>query len=412
VRNIAANYAYVGVMALVTLFVVPGYVRLLGPAQWGNVALCITLQGLLFSMDMALGPLMLRDVARAAAQGRARHAYERFLRWYAMPALFVFGLGQFVVSAYAHYRIEQSSALSPDLILAIRLALLQFAFQFSNNAAIGYWSGREQQGRANRRLAAFALAKHATALASLLLWQATVLAYMLPFVLISALEFLWNALSTRNDVADAPHESTAPIEPAAYRDVLGYAGAALLAVASTQIDRAYLSVALPTAQYGIYVLVSSLMLSMLSLQMPIQRAFLPRLATSAAPRAVARQMRRLLFVLLVVPALLMAAFPEFILRCWLHDPVIAAQGAATFRLLLLAVALMALAGPTSLLLLHYHRNATMTRLNIVLLCTQFAILLLVAPRWGMLAGAVAWAASAAIQLGFAIYWHRVGHSND
>lgn len=411
VRNILANYAYVGVMALVTLFVVPCYLRLLGAAQWGNVALCITLQGLLFSLDMALGPLMLRDVARAAAQGRAQQAYRRFLRWYALPALGVFALGQFVLEGYACQRAASSTPLSADLLPALRLALLQFAFQFANNAAIGYWSGREQQGRANRRLAAFALTKHAAALSSVLLWQATAVGYMLPFALISAVEFGVNAWSARRDGAGQPCPSAPAVEPAAYRDVLGYAGAALLAVASMQIDRAWLSFALPTPQYGGYVLVSSIMLSMLSLQMPIQRAFLPRLATSATPHEVAGQVRRLLFVLLVVPALLMAAFPEFVLRCWLHDAAIAAQAAETFRLLLIAVALMVLAGPTALLLLHRHRNATMARLNAVLLATQLAILLAVTPRWGMLAGAVAWAASAAIQLGFAVYWHRVHNTN-
>ena len=409
-RNIAANYAYVGVMALVTLFVVPWYVRLLGTAQWGSVALCITLQGLLFSLDMALGPLMLRDVARAAAQGRAQQAYARFLRWYALPAALLFVIGQIVLSAYAQYRAGQSAPLSADLLWAIRLALLQFAFQFSNNAAIGYWNGREQQGRANRRLAAFALTKHAAALLTLLLWQATAVAYMLPFALISALECLLNARAARNETVDLP--SDVPAASNNHRDVLGYAAAAMLAVASTQIDRAYLSFALPTQQYGIYVLVSSLMLSMLSLQMPIQRAFLPRLATSATPRDVASQMRRVLYVLLVVPALLMAAFPEFTLRCWLHDPAIAAQGAETFRLLLLAVALMALAGPTALLLLHQHRNATMARLNLVMLCAQVAVLVAITPRWGMLAGAAAWIACASIQLGFAIYWHRFRGADD
>jgi len=119
---------------------------------------------------------MLRDVARAAAQGRAQQAYARFLRWYALPAALLFVIGQIVLSAYAQYRAGQSAPLSADLLWAIRLALLQFAFQFSNNAAIGYWNGREQQGRANRRLAAFALTKHAAALLTLLLWQATAVA--------------------------------------------------------------------------------------------------------------------------------------------------------------------------------------------------------------------------------------------
>ena len=94
VENIVSHYAYFALMGVVTLFVVPIYVRTLGPTQWGNIALCATLQGFLFAMDIGLSPIMMRNVARAAAAGNAYQVYFRFLRLYARLGLFAFAIGQ------------------------------------------------------------------------------------------------------------------------------------------------------------------------------------------------------------------------------------------------------------------------------------------------------------------------------
>ena len=173
IANVIANYGYLAFLALIPVFAVPLYLHLLGTAVWGSVALCLTFQGFLFSLDMALGPLMLRDVARAAAGASAPWAYRRFLGIYAGAAAAVFALGMVVLALFAAYRAAHAQPISADTLCALRLALVQFLFQFSNNAAIGYWNGLERQRLANLRLAAFTLAKHATALTFLIAWRAS-----------------------------------------------------------------------------------------------------------------------------------------------------------------------------------------------------------------------------------------------
>lgn len=396
-RNLFSSSAYVGLMALFTLFAVPVYARTLGPAQWGNVAFCIAFQGLLFSLDIALGPLMLRDVARAAVTGRQQSTYRRFLRYYGVPALMVSAAGLLASLVLEQWRRAAGDPLSPDLVWTMRLALVQFLFQFSNNAAIGFWNGQQEQHYANTRLACFALAKNALALLLLTQWMASAPVYMLPFALVSALEFALNYRLVTREQHDAVPVPVLAEAVANRRDAAGFAAAALLGIATSQIDRIYLAFALPVERFGVYILVSTLILSLLSLQMPIQRVFLPRVATSVSPRRAAMAMLGVTCALIVLPSLAMAAVPELVLRLWLHDPAIAAAGAPPFRLMLVAVALIALYSPCSALLVHYHRNKTMAVVSGAALCAQLLVLITLTRTLDMTAGAIAWLACGLIQ---------------
>lgn len=404
--NLFSNYAYVMLMGLITVFVVPLYVRALGPTHWGSVALCLTYQGVLFALEMVLGPVLLRDVARATVAGRQQGVYRRFLRYYGAIALAVFAIGQVAVSVVARSRLEAGAPLSADLVWALRLALVQFLFQFSNNAAIGFWSGEERQRHANLRLVWFALAKFGLALLLLRVWAADAVTYMIPFAVVSAIEFGLNCRLVSREQRRAsqgpPVAGDAARRRAMSVDVAAFAVAGAVGLVTTQVDRIYLSFALPTEQFGVYVLVSSLILSFLSLQMPIQRAFLPRIATAARPRRVAVSMFAVVGAMIVAPCLLMSAAPELVLSLWLHNDALAAQGALPFRILLLAVALIALSGPSSLLLVHFHRNGAMAALAVATLGAQLSVLVVLTPSLGMTAGALAWLACGVFQAACAV----------
>jgi O-antigen/teichoic acid export membrane protein len=409
IENLVSNYGYVAFLALIPVFVVPLYLRLLGAAAWGSVAVCLTLQGLLFSLDMALGPLMLRDVARAAA-AHAPWMYRRFLKIYAGTAIVICMLGLLLLALLDAYRLRRAEPISPDMLCALRLAFVQFLFQFSNNAAIGYWNGLERQRLASVRLVAFTLTKHALALTLLVAWRASACAYMASFALVAAIEFALNHRSVRNEKTHASID--APPPPLYRNDALGFALAALLGLATAQIDRGYLSLALPASDYGLYFLISVPMLTLFSLQMPIQRAYLPRLATASSPQRVAVSMLIVTSLLIVIPALVLAAFAQPALSLWLHDAELAAKGAAAFRLLMLTVAMSAIAGPAGLLLLNRHRNATIAALNASILIVQASLLIWLTPRLGMLAGAIAWLACGLIQLLLApAIWRAFGRGN-
>lgn len=404
IDNVASNFAYVGAMALITLFVVPVYVHALGIA-WNYVALCLTIQGFVFLLDAAIAPLMLRDVARARRAGQESASYRRFLRGYVGLGLSVFVIGEISTLLVAAFR-HDAAAMPADLRVALHLAFVQFLFQFVNNAAIGYWNASQQQRLANVRLVAFITAKHVLALTLVLVWH-TATAYMLPFALVGVIECVTNQRRLRTEHGALPVVSGGA---SAWRDVGGYGAATALGLLTTQVDRWYLCVALPADRYGIYYLASSLMLSMFSLQAPVTRAFLPHMATADRPEAVARAMRQVLLLLIAVPCLLLAAFAPAALNGWLHDAAIASAAAPTFRLLMLAVAMNAVFASTGMLLLHRHRYREIAAINATILIVQLLVLVLLTPRIGMLAGACAWLVWSAVQLAYAGYHARTAPS--
>lgn len=390
--NLGSSYAHILLMAAVTLWAVPVYATRLGPQEWGIVALCLTLQGALHALDIVLAPLMLRDVARAAALGQAAHGYQRYRRLYAG-----LGLSLGMVGALMLLLLQPGA-----LALPLALALLQFVLQFANHAAMGYWHGVQQQAQANLRLALFLALKHANAVVIVCWVDASAWAFLCPFVLIGALEW---ALNQRRVLAALPPASEPVPASTDWGDLRRYALAAGLGLLCTQIDRIVLSLTLPLSEYGQYYLVCSLLLSALSLQVPVQRAFLPQIATATATRAPARAMLRTSLLLLVLPCLIAAAGAETLLRVWLGPTTLAPESAITLQIMLVAAALIALYGPTGAEWLSQHRYRRLALLHGGTLLLQLAILLTLGAAHGMLAGALAWLSLGLIQT-LAALWAR------
>jgi O-antigen/teichoic acid export membrane protein len=403
-RELAGGYAVLALNALVTLLLVPVYLRLLGAAQWGNVAMCMTLQGALFAFDAVLAPPLLRDVAKAALPGGAHAVYRRYLRLYGAIALGVFVGGQTILLL-----LPALAGLPGDaLVWPLRLVLVQFLFQFCNNAAIGYWNGLLQQRRANGRLAAALLSKHALALTLLLTWRADALAYLLPFALLGALEFAWNYRAVQRDARPSP----APAAALGASGVPAYAAAAVLGLIGGQIDRLVLSLYLPAAEYGRYFLAGTVVLSLLQLQVPLLRSLLPRLAAAEAPRAWLRAMLTASLLLIALPGLLIALAPERVARLWLHDAATAAAIAPWLSLMLPAVALLALYAPFGTLALGQGRYRLLTRIAALALLAQVAVLALGVATLGARTGGFAWLACALVQLAFVPSILRRTHAHD
>jgi O-antigen/teichoic acid export membrane protein len=404
-RNLAANYAYFAVTALVALFIVPVYAQQLGPLAWGQLAVCLTVLGFLLFLDLALAPVLVRDVAAAVASGGARQVYRHYLRAYGSFAAACFILGQVLVSLL-EAGIAGLPPLAGGFAWALRLMLVQFAFQLANAVVVGYWNGLQQQLRANLRLAAFTLLKHAGALACVLFWSPSALAYMVPFALLSMLEFALNARTLAHDGA-APAPGPEAPRVAGWQGIAAFGLAAALGLLTVQIDRLYLAQALDTEAFGRYYLLGYLAMAALNFHQPIQRVFLPRLAAARQQRSELVAMARVTLALIGLPCLLVALFPESVLRIWLHDETIARTGAETLRLLFLAVAVTALAAGPKLLLVHLNQSRLLVAVNATILVAQGLVLWLFADAFGMLAGGLAWLASAAIQAAVgALQWRR------
>jgi O-antigen/teichoic acid export membrane protein len=401
-RNIATNYVSAVWLGVLALALIPWYLEHLGVRRWGVVALCMTFQGLLTLLDAGLSQIMPRDIARAAHDKKGLSAvFRTFASSYLALAVLGFCVAQALAGPVVTHWIKPDPGLHDDMLLALRVVLVQFVFQFANNAHMGFWNGVQAQGTANLRQCVFGTAKHAGAATLVAIWRPDEIAYLLPFVAISVVEFFANRRAIWRSLPDGERRWATVAEMGALRRegatlALGVVAGMLL----SQADRIFLSRAVDVATFGTYAIVATLGLAFMQLQLPVVRAFLPRL--SAAPPAdrarVSRQVALALMGLCIAPCLVLILVAPQILLLWTGEPRIAEAGSTPLRLILAAVALNALYQVRYLNLLVCGRSTLILVVNVV----SMALVLPAAP-WivashGIAGGGMIWVCISSLQI--------------
>ena len=88
-RNIAANYVGSGISALLSLALVPVYIRYLGIEAYALVGLFAVIQAWLALLDFGLTPTLGREMARFSAGALSAQAIHDLLRTLEILALMV-----------------------------------------------------------------------------------------------------------------------------------------------------------------------------------------------------------------------------------------------------------------------------------------------------------------------------------
>jgi len=160
---------------------------------------------------------------------------------------------------------------------------------------------------------------------------------------------------------------------------------------TSQIDRLYLARSVPAAVFGSYVVAANLALTLMHLQGPVQRAFLPRIvAAGEPPLRLVGQMLGLIALVGLLPCVALALVAEPLLRLWLHSPEMARLGAPVFSLIAVAVGLNGLYGGVYTLFIRDNLFGRLIVLNVVILLVQLLILTVFTDRYSIVAGGLCW----------------------
>lgn len=410
-QNILTNYLAVAWMGALTLGLIPVYLARLGPEEWGVVALCIAIQGFFGLLDSGLGQIMPRDVARVAGD-RAREAqiFRLFTRAYAILGFVGFVLGQLAVPWLIAHWFNGGNGLSANAGPALRLVLVQFLFQFANNASLGFWNGVQAQTTANWRQCLFATGKHALALIAISTWRAEATSYLLAFAFVSFLEWWANRRAVLRSLGRV--ERSVPVASRDLRqlaeDAGVFAAGVLIGMLVTQVDRIVLSRSVDVASFGRYVIVANLGVAFTQLQYPLVRAYFPRIVQESE-RGAGAGTRHLLWgvgAMCVLPCALVALLAPWILDLWIGDPETVRVGVSPLRLILLSVASNALYQLVyqQILVRGQGRFLLITNLTALLVVTPTVVW--AAPRLGIVAGGLAWVLLGVVQWIFGVWWLR------
>lgn len=407
-QNILTNYLTVVWMGGLSIVLIPLYLKRLGPNQWGVVAICMAIQGFLGLLDAGLGQIMPRDIARVAGDRIAEaRVFRVFSRAYVSLGLVGLVLGQASVPWLIEHWFNQGQGVGDGAGLALRLVLVQFLFQFANNAHMGYWNGLQAQKLANLRQCLFGTAKHTGALALVYMWRADAIAYLLPFALISALEWWTNRHTVCGRLGNLANGKTSVADfKVLARETGVLALGVLIGMLVSQIDRIVLSRSVDSASFGRYVIVANLGLAFMQLQYPLMRAFFPRIVRVDASGSHVFQWQQWLGVLAlcVLPCGLVALLAPWLLQVWIGSPQMVAEGSAPLRLILGAVAINAVYHLIYQRILARGQGRLVVLINLVALVFVTPLAMLAAWEYGIIAGGLAWLLGAVIQLGFGAVW--------
>jgi O-antigen/teichoic acid export membrane protein len=398
-------------MGGLSIALIPFYLRWLGPEQWGIVAICMALQAFFNLLDAGLAQIMPRDIARVALDPGSRFkTYLVYQRTYVFLAFIGFVIGQISVPWLIDHWFSGGKSFDAQDSWAFHLVVLQFLFQFSNNANNGYWSGMQMQVLANFRQCTFGSLKHIGALGAVFFWRADALAYLTPFAAISALEFFINYRTINSTSKDSFHS---PIHWEDYKKLGREAGmlfiGVMIGMLASQMDRIVLSKYVDVTDFGIYAIVASLGLAVMQLQQPLVRAFLPRIIHDQASNN-NKSFKRLAFgitFLCILPCLVLALLSPWILSVWIGNAEVVSQGTTPLRLLFFAVAFNAVYSLIYQQVLINGDGWWVIKTNALILILILPFLLAIVSSFGISAGGIYWLAMTFLQLIFGLIWLNI-----
>ena len=402
--NVVSNYATVAWSSGLTFLAIPILLNLLGSAQWGIVALCTAVQGALNILDAGMSQIAPRHFA--AARSNSRRIAELFgLLSTIYAAVGVLGFLVVQVGATLFVTIfSPSASATPEFATALRVLSVQFLFQFSNNANVGFWTGTESQKLGNLRSCVFVTARYAFGLAVVYTTERSAVAYLITSALISMAECVSNHLYISGKLESVPIAREKWLEEAKNlaADTGGFTMAVLVGMVVSQLDRLYLSAVLPVAAFGTYSLAANLALAFMQLQHPLLRAALPTIV--AGTRDNSSLLATAVFSLCVSPCIVAAIFAPELFGLWLGNKSVAMEAELPFRMIVSAVAINALYNLIYQHMLAANASRAIVAINCASIVCGVAVIAIGEFDADSILGGMIWITTSLMQLTMGIIW--------
>jgi len=418
-RNTIANFFGRGWEALMALAFVPVYIRYMGMDAWGLVGFMVMMQAWLSLLDMGITPTLNREMARFRACAHTAQSIRNLLRSleiiYGGIALCVVMVVWLSAPWVAQGWLAAERLPIETVAQAIAVMGVVLAARMAEQVYRGSIQGLQHMVWLNAALALLATLRWAGA-AGILIWvEPSVRAFFVWQGVVSVISLFVLARQTYRYLPKAGRPVQFDFEAvyAIRRFAGGMAAITLLALLLTQVDKLLLSKLVSLTEFGIYTLAAIVSTALLLLVTPIASAVSPKfteLVTSANECALIDTYHRAsqwVAVLLIPPALVMAAFAEPLLWAWTGDRAIAQQTAPLLALLALGMMCNGFMHIPYMAQLAHGWTSLSVQINIAAVAVIVPAILWAVPLYGAIGAAWVWFSLNVGYLLFAIYFmHR------
>lgn len=355
--NILSSYASQTYLIVISIAILPIYIKYMGAEAYGLVGFFAMLQGLFNLLDFGLTPTISRQTAQYNAGKETALNFRRLFR--ALSLIFaliaVIGGGSlFLLDNYiATNWLKLENLDINDVLFCLQVMAICAALRWMSGLYRGVISGFEQIVWLSIANSVIATLRFAGVLLYMYYFGFTISSFFVFQLVIALLEFAMLAVKShwllpRILTQDLIGWSIKPVKP-----LLGFA--LTIAVTSsvwvlfTQVDKFVLSGILPLSDYGYFTLAVLVAGGILQLSAPISAPIMPRMARLEGEgqheqmRQVYLNATQFVAVVVVTAGIVLAAVAQPILYAWTGDSVISAQAAPVLRLYSLGNTLLALA---------------------------------------------------------------------
>jgi O-antigen/teichoic acid export membrane protein len=407
--NVLANYAGQFWIALMSVVFIPLYIHILGMEAFGLVGLMLSLQALSLLLDMGMGNVLNRELARRAHTmdlGRSMGDLVRTFEWLIWPAVVViaiavWGASDLLANHWLHPR-DLSRAETAHVVTIMGVALaLQWPSSFYSNGL----SGLERQAVLNVVNAGFATLRGAGVVVVLYWVSPTITAFMWWYAAMGACQSLtsaaalWCVLPTNGFDASFRWQEIR----ASGRFAGGLLAITALSVALTQLDRIVLSTMRPLVDLGYFTLAVSVAAGLGRMVQPMFNALYPRYSRLVAVNdqktliALYHLSTQYLVVLIAAASAVLVLFSRDVIYLWTGDMAVASTVALTASILVVGSALNGLLNLPYALQLAYGWTRLTAGMNLIALIVAIPFSIWAVHHYGIVGAASLWFA---INLGF------------
>jgi O-antigen/teichoic acid export membrane protein len=400
-HNLIANIAGTACTGLVTLALVPLYVRFLGTEGYGLIGFYASIMVIVALLDFGLGITVNREFARRSPDQTGVEAWAmlRTAEWIYTAIAVLVGTTLFAAAPWISSHWFSRRALSGDLITAVLQAMsVAVAFRFLYGLYASALLGAMHHVTLNAIAIGTAIVRGCTAIVLLIFFAADLRMLMLAEIPIAALQTIAAAVAmyrSKSRVARIPHLDFASLRKAwSFGIVVAVIG--VLSGLVSQVDRLVVSRVLPLSVFGAYTVAVTIGAIVSMVVAPVHATLFPRF-TQLFVRRESEELARVyhrgtqVIAAMMFPVAIVAAmFPEEIVGLWIGSRALAAEMRWTVTFLVIGSAFYAL---TTLLYALQLASGWLTPtvlLNGVALATLIPASIWSASRYGAAGPAATW----------------------
>ncbi len=404
--NILANYAGQAWMALMTLAFVPLYAKALGYEAFGLVGVMLSLQAMSLLLDLGMGGVMNREMARRAtdpALAGSMRDLTRTFEWLIWPVALLIALTLWLSAPWlVRHWLNPKELSAAQTIQAVRLMGIAVAAQWPSTFYVSGLSGLERQPAANFINAIFATLRGAGSVGMLYAISATVNAFMGWQAFVGIAQSLVAAIVLRSALPKGQARFVGEELRSTYRFAGSVMAITALSIATTQLDRLLLSAMRSLAEVGYFTIAITVAAGLGRLVQPVFNATYPRFSRLVATddldtlAVLYRDTSQYLLIVVAAATGVLLAFPESLLYLWTGDARTAEVVALPMSLLILGTFLNGIMNlPYALQLAHGWTRLSI-RLNAIALAVSVTVGIPLVAYEGIVGAAWLWLITNAI----------------